>query len=141
MRQPNTLVRRGCNVQSVISSHVYIRKVFNLEALPRWHRVSSFLKAALSLCEEELLYDSLAEELQKKAIFVPRPVLHESQAHFSPTSFQVLSSSTLGYLLAQCRSRALTEEECQPLLRGVQVMLLSELGIAFPQSKQLTRYL
>ena len=140
MRQPNSLVRRGLNIHSVISSHVYVRQVFNVEVLPRWHRSSSFFKAALGLCDEELLFDSLAEELQKKALFVPRAILHESQGHFSPTSFQVLSSITLGYLLAQCRSRTLTPEECQPLLSGVQVTLLSELRITFPQSKQLTRY-
>ena len=66
------------------------------------------MRTAKALTSEEELYSALAHVLEKKARFVPRVVTHESQPLVQPTSFHVVSPTTLGYLRSEAQARLLT---------------------------------
>ena len=118
---------------------VYARRVFDPSTMSTDHRNYSFLRTALDLVEEEKLYRSIAEELLKKAKFVPVATIHESRLNFSATLYHVLADATYGFLAHRAQSQVLTEEECQPLLSTAQVSLLSEFELDLQKSRQVTR--
>ena len=138
-RRPSSLVRSSGKVDSVITSMVYARRVFDLDVLPSSHRLHSFLQTALKFAGEDELFQALSKELLKTASFLPRAILHENQQTFSATSFCVLSSATFGYLKSQSRRRLLREDECAPLLKAIQVTLLAEFQVDLTKSRDITR--
>ena len=134
-----SLVLHGGGVYSVISSEVYVRRVFNPNILPSHHRFFMFLRTALDLTSEAELYTELSNELLNRVAFVPRVILHESQTDISSTAFHVLSSATLGYIKNKAKIRPLTEEELMPLMKGVEMHLIRSFDMQHQRTRQLTR--
>jgi hypothetical protein len=56
---------------------------------------------------------------------MPRVVIHESS---SPTSYCVLSKPSLKEIRGKARHGAIAEEDCLPILRAVEVTLLTSDG-------------
>ena len=139
-KRPNALVKRGCSVHSVCRSYGYVCQIFDLVRLQPGHRLHSFARCALALTQEDDLYEALSEELVKAATYVPRVVTHESKHSMHCTSFHVLSTSTLSFVIDESKSRILNDAECRPLLSAVQVVLLHEFELNFQLSRRLTRY-
>ena len=135
LKSSRALVQHGGYVNSVICADIYVRKVFDADVLPREHRLHSFLKTALDLCDRDELYQELAHQLLTRSSFVPRVITHESTVDISATSFQALSPATPGQLL----NRARTRSEVMPFLRAIDVTLLRSFEISPGRSKPLTR--
>lgn len=128
LMSPTQLVTSGCGIYSVISAKDFVTKTFNVTVLPRSSRVRDFLKTSLDLCGERLL-PAVADKLISQFSFMPRVVIHDNVLNFSATSFCALSKCSLGEIRAKARRGTLTEENCLPLLRAVEVTLLTSFSI------------
>ena len=109
-----------------------------MAALPRSSRLREFLKTSLDLCGERLL-PALAERLLAGFRFIPRVILHESSLAFSATSYCILSRSFLRVIRAKARRGALSEEGCLPVLRAVEVTLLTSFELDSRLVKKIAR--
>lgn len=122
------LVSNGCGIHSVVSGAEFVGKTFVVAALPQDSRLRHFLKTALDLCGDRLM-PALEAKLLSQLCFVPRVVLHESSLNFSATSYCVLSKSSLTEIRAKARRGSLTEEDCLPMLKAVEVTLMTSFGM------------
>ena len=119
------LVASGCGIHSLVSSRDFVRRTFVVTALPVESRVRHFLKTSMDLCGDDCLLDALAEKCLGQFCFVPRVVLHDNSLQFSATSYCILSRLSVSEIRGKARRGTLAEEDCQPLLRAVEVTLLT----------------
>lgn len=129
------LVGNGCSVHSLITSAQYARKIFDVNALPQTSRIRDFLKTAQDLCGGSLL-SALSAQVLATLSFVPRAVLHQSSVTFSATSYNVVTKCSLLNIVARARSASLTEDDCMPLLRAVEITLLTHFAMDPKLSKK-----
>lgn len=132
------LVAAGCGIHSLVSSTEYVRRTFDVAALPQESRLKDFLKTAQDLCGD-LLVPALEEKLLSQLCFVPRVVLHEGSLSFSAASYCVLSKHTLGEIRIKARRGTLAEEDCMPMLRAVEVTLMTDFGLDSRLAKKIAK--
>ena len=132
------LVSNGCCIHSIVSADVFVRKTFDFTALPTTSRLRDFLKTALDLCRERLL-PAVSQKLLSQFSFVPRVILHDGSLSFSATSYCALSNLSLAEVRVKARQGTLVEEDCLPMLRAVEVMLLTSFELDTRLAKKIVK--
>jgi len=140
LMSPSQLVASGCGIYSLVSAREFVRRTFDVAALPRESRLRDFLRTSLDLCEEEdCLFGALADKCLGQLVFVPRVALHDHSLQFSATSYCVLSRLSVSEIRAKARRGTLAEEDCLPLLRAVEVTLLTSFSLDGRLAKKIVK--
>ena len=123
LKSSSQLVKEGGGIYSITTAAKFVRQTFRVATLPQESRICGFLKTALDLCGDQLM-PALENRVLDELSFVPRVSIHDGHLNVSATSYLVLSRLSLAEMKNKSRHGTLSEEDCTPLLKAVEVTLL-----------------